>query len=131
MNIIQKRFALFLLLCIPARILLVFLAKFLKGISLKILALVLLIPAFGFLYLFFSGKRPTGGEVFGNKIWWNNLRPIHGLNYLVFSSLVLSGVWVHKAWIILLFDVALGFLAFLIYHYKSNNFPKLLECHRK
>ena len=125
MNTIQKRFALFLIFCIPARILLVFLAKFLKGYSLKILAIVLLIPAFGFLYLFLSGKRKTGGEVFGSDIWWNDLRPIHGLNYLLFSTLVLSGVWVSKAWVILLFDVALGFLAFLIYHYKNNNFVKL------
>ena len=125
MNIIQKRFVLFLLLCIPARILLVFLAKFLKGYSLKILATVLLIPAFGFLYLFLSGKRKTGGEVFGSNIWWNDLRPIHGLNYLLFSTLVLSGVWVSKAWGILLFDVVLGFIAFLIYHYRNNNFVKL------
>ncbi len=126
MNSIQKRFALFLLLCIPARLILVFLAKVLKGFNLKILATILLIPAFGFLYLFFSGKRPTGGEVFGNKIWWNDLRPIHGLNYLVFSVLVFSGVWANKAWLILLFDVVLGLIAFLAYHSKNNNFAKLL-----
>ena len=126
MNSIQKRFVLFLLLCIPARILLVFLGKILKGTNLKILATILLIPAFGFLYLFFSGKRQSGAEVFGSEIWWNDLRPIHGLNYLVFSVLVLSGVWTDKAWIILLFDVVLGLLAFFTYHYKNNNFAKLL-----
>ena len=126
MNSIQKRFALFLLLCIPTRLILVFLAKHLKGTNLKILATILLIPAIGFLYLFFSGKRQSGAEVFGSEIWWNDLRPIHGLNYLVFSVLVLTGVWSDKAWIILLFDVVLGLLAFFTYHYKNNNFSKLL-----
>ena len=126
MNSIQKRFALFLLLCIPARLILVFLAKHLKGTNLKILATIILIPAIGFLYLYFSGARPSGREVFGSKIWWNDLRPIHGLNYLAFSVLVFSGVWVRKAWLILLFDVVLGLLAFFTYHYKNNNFAKLL-----
>ena len=60
MNAIQKRFTYFLFLCIPARLLLVFLAKNLKGTSLKIMATVLLIPGIGFLYLYLTGKRKTG-----------------------------------------------------------------------
>ena len=73
MNSIQKRFALFLLLYIPAKPLLVFLAKYLKGINLKILAAILLIPAFGFLYLYFSGATEEPYLVL--QIWWNDLRP--------------------------------------------------------
>ena len=30
--------------------------------------------------------RKTGLEVFGDKIWWNNLRPIHGILYGLLKS---------------------------------------------
>ena len=126
MNNIQKRFFLFLFGCILTRFIFVYIAKNIDKKNLAYMGYIFLIPAIGFLYIYINSLRKTGLEVFGDKIWWNDLRPIHGLNYLAFSALVFSGVWARKAWLILLFDVVLGLLAFFTYHYKSNNFAKLL-----
>ena len=114
MKTIIKRFLLFLLLCIPVRLLLVYIAKTIHNKYLPYLGWILLIPAIGFLYIYGSNSRKTGAEVFGNKIWWNDLRPIHGLTYLIFSILAINKY--EKAWIILLVDVLLGLLAFFIHH---------------
>ena len=29
--------------------------------------------------------RKTGKEVFGSKIWWNDLRPVHASLYILFA----------------------------------------------
>jgi len=123
MNSIQKRFILFLFLCIPARLIFVYLAKILNKENLKKLGFLLLIPAIGFLFIYITNSRSTGQEVFGNKIWWNNLRPFHGFAYLIFSIMAILGN--SNAWIILASDVAIGLFAFLMYHYKNNNYKKL------
>ena len=82
-----------------------------------------LIPAVGFIYLYLSGTRKVGTEVFGEKIWWNNLRPIHGLMYLLFSYNAITGN--KNAWIYLLMDVIIGLISFLIFHYNNNSFKKI------
>ena len=33
-----------------------------------------LIPAIGFMYIFLTGSREKGGEVFGARIWWNSFK---------------------------------------------------------
>jgi hypothetical protein len=76
---------------------------------------LLLLPAFGFFYIFFTNSRKTGPEVFGDKIWWNNLRPIHGLLYLLFSYNAITGN--KNAWIYLLVDVLFGLIVFLAHHF--------------
>ena len=85
MNSIQKRFALFLGACIPLRLLLVYLAKIIPLNYLHYLGYIALLPAFGFLYLYFTGNRKTGLETQGAPIWWMNIRIIHGLLYLLFA----------------------------------------------
>ena len=79
MNTIQKRFLLFLIGCIGSRSLLVYLAKTTNKTFLMYMGYLALLPAIGFFYLFLTGTRKTGAEVFGDIIWWNYLRPIHGL----------------------------------------------------
>ena len=123
MNNIQKRFILFLFGCIVTRSLLVYLAKTTNKSFLMFLGYLALLHAIGFLYLFFSGSRKTGTEVFGDKIWWNNLRPIHGLLYLLFAYNAIIGNI--NAWIYLLVDVLLGLASFLIFHYYNGDFSKL------
>ena len=115
MNNIQKRFFLFLFICIGLRFLLVFIAKNINTKLLKYMGYILLLPAFGFFYIYFTGIRKTGPEVFGDKIWWNNLRPIHGLLYLLFSYNAILGN--RSAWIYLLIDAIFGLTSFLIYHF--------------
>ena len=123
MNNIQKRFILFLFGCIGTRSLLVYIAKTTNKTLLMFLGYLALLPAIGFFYLYFSGKRKTGPEVFGDKIWWNNLRPIHGILYSLFAYNAIIGN--SNAWIYLLVDVIFGLTSFLIYHYYNGDFYKL------
>ena len=124
MNTIQKRFLLFLFGCIGTRTLFVFLAKNASKTYLQYMGYLSILPAIGFFYLFFTGSRKTGPEVFGDKIWWNNVRPIHGLMYSLFAYHAINGN--PFAWIYLLIDVIIGLLSFLVFHYYSNSFNKLL-----
>jgi len=114
MEIIHKRILLFLIGCIGTRLLFVYAAKNVNSQLLKYMGYLALIPAFGFLFIFLTGARQTGAEVFGDKIWWNNLRPIHGLLYLLFAYNAINGN--RNAWMYLLVDVLLGLTSFIIYH---------------
>ena len=123
MNTTQKRFLLFLVGCIGTRSLLVYLAKNVNTTNLKYMGYLSLLPAIGFFYLFFTGSRKTGQEVFGDKIWWTNLRPVHGLIYLLFSYNAINGN--PNAWMYLLVDLIIGLISFLGFHYYNNDFIKL------
>jgi hypothetical protein len=123
MNNIQKRFLLFLLGCIPTRLAIMYLAKIISLDYLPILGYIALIPALGFIYLFVSGTRKSGPETFGDKIWWNNLRPIHAIFYLLFAYNAVNKI--RSAWLYLMYDVIFGLFSFLIFHYKNNDFEKL------
>jgi hypothetical protein len=123
MNNMQKRFLLFLFGCIPARLALVYLAKTISIDRLPILGYITFIIAIGFTYLFLTGSRQTGVEVFGDKIWWNNLRPIHAIFYFMFSYNAINKI--RSGWIYLLIDVILGLFSFFIFHYINNDFKNL------
>ena len=123
MNTIKKRFLLFLFVCIGTRTLLVYLAKNVDKTYLKYMGYLSILPAIGFFYLFLSGSRKTGAEVFGDKIWWNDLRPVHGLMYFLFSYNAINGN--PNAWLYLLVDVIIGLISFLSFHYYNNDFTKL------
>lgn len=123
MNTLQKRFLLFLIGCIGSRSLLVYIAKTVNTQYLPLLGYLALLPAFGFAYIYLTGSRQTGAEVFGEKIWWNDLRPIHAFLYAFFAYNA-----IHKnkdSWKILLADVILGLTSFLVYHYRAGDFSKV------
>lgn len=122
MNDIQKRFLLFLLGCIPLRIGFMLIAKNYTN-YLKVMSYFAIMISIGFFYIFFTGARKTGRETLGDKIWWNNLRPVHGLLYLLFAIYAFQGKT--EAWIFLLIDVLLGLSSFLVFHYQEGNFSKL------
>lgn len=124
MNNIQKRFALFLFGCIPVRLLLAFIAKHANNIILKWMSYVAIIISITFFYLFFSGSRKVGQETFGQPIWWNNLRPIHGTLYLLFAMDAYQGN--PKAYMYLFIDVIFGFISFLVFHFSNGDFSRLL-----
>jgi hypothetical protein len=113
MNNLQKRFLLFLIGCIGTRSLLVVIAKNSK--HLKYLGYAALVPAISFMYLYVTGSRKTGPEVFGDKIWWNDLRPVHSILYFLFAYNAIIGN--KQAWIYLLVDVVFGLLSFLSHHH--------------
>ena len=125
MNSIQKRFLLFLIGCIGLRSLFVYIAKNVNTQLLMYMGYLALIPAVGFFYIYLSGSRQTGAEVFGEKIWWNNLRPIHGLLYFLFGYNAIIGN--KNAWIYLLIDVIIGLISFLIFHLYNGDFKKVLR----
>ena len=120
MNNIIKRHLLFLFGCIMTRLFLVYLAKNFRDKNLMYMGFLGLIPAIGFSYIYLTGSRKTGGEVFGNKIWWNSLRPVHAILYFTFAILAINKN--KKAYIPLLVDVNIGLFAFLSYHLKLVNF---------
>ena len=122
MNDIQKRFLLFICGCILTRTLFVVIAK--NYIDyLPIMGSLAFVPAIGFFYIYLTNSRQTGDEVFGDKIWWNSLRPIHGTLYAIFGYMALRQD--PNAWIILLLDVILGLSGFLYFHYNQGDFSKL------
>jgi len=115
MDIIYKRFLLFLIGCIGTRLLLVQVARNLDTELLRYMGYLALLPAFGFIYIYMTGTRKTGPEVFGQDIWWNDMRPLHGLLYLLFACESINGN--KNAWIYLMIDVTLGLVSFLTYHF--------------
>lgn len=125
MNNIQKRFLLFIFGCILVRTLFVIIAKNINIKYLPYLGYLAILPAIGFFYIFFTDSRKTGAEVFGDKIWWNNLRPIHGLLYALFAYNAINKNPV--SYVYLLIDVIFGLISFLIFHYYNGDFKKLLN----
>ena len=123
MNNLQKRMVLFLIGCIGVRSLLVVLAKYINIKYLKYLGYLALLPAVGFIYIYLTGTRKTGGETFGEKIWWNDLRPLHSILYFLFAYNAIIGN--KQAWIYLLADVLFGLISFLMHHYANGDFLKL------
>lgn len=107
------RILLFIIGCIGVRLYLVYIAKNISIKYLPYLGLLTLIPSLGFFYIYFTNGRKTGPEVFGEKIWWNHLRPIHGLLYGIFSIAAFMHI---NVWFVLLIDVIIG-LSSYVFHY--------------
>ena len=106
------RILLFIFLCIPFRIFLVYIAKY-KQKYLKFLSFFAIIIGIGFIYFYFSGTRKIGLETFGELIWWNDLRLVHAFNFLTFS--ILTYFKPNIAFLPLLFDVIIGFNSWILY----------------
>jgi hypothetical protein len=125
MNHLQQRMLMFLIGCIGVRSLFVIIAKYVNTHYLKYMGYLALLPAIGFIYIYLTGSRKTGPETFGEKIWWNNLRPIHSMLYFLFAYNAINGN--KQSWIYLLVDVLFGLISFLIHHYVNGDFFKLIN----
>ena len=123
MDNLKKRILLFLIGCVGVRLLIAYLAKIININYLPVMGYIAMLPAIGFAYIFLTGSRKTGAEVFGGKIWWNNLRPIHAIFYALFAYNAINKN--PNSWKILLADVILGLIAFIIFHYSNGDFAKL------
>jgi hypothetical protein len=124
MNTIQKRFLLFLIGCIGTRLAFTFLAKEINISYLPYIGYLALLPVIGWFYIIFIGSRDMGAEVFGEKIWWKNLRIIHMTLYATFAYLAINKN--KEAWLVLLGDTLFGLSSFIVHHYKEGNFSKLM-----
>lgn len=116
MDVATKRLLLFLIGCIGMRSLFAYVAKIASVCWLRVMGWLALIPAVGFMYIYLTGARKTGAEVFGEKIWWNSLRPAHAALYFAFAWLAISGAR-EMAWKVLVADVVLGLSAFTANRY--------------
>lgn len=109
---LTKRKALFLFGCIPLRLLICDIAKNDKS---KVLAVIAMGISLGFAYILLTGIRKTGGEVFGEMIWWNSLRPIHSLLYGLYAYSAMTNM--SDAYKYLVYDTILGFVSFVWFHF--------------
>jgi hypothetical protein len=125
MNTFQKRFLLFLFGCIGTRSLFVVIAKNTNEYYLPYLGYLALLPAIGFTYIYLTGSRKTGAEVFGDKIWWKNLRPVHTILWIFFAYLAVTKN--KLAWVVLLLDTILGLSSFLLFHWVEGHLNEMLQ----
>lgn len=111
---LEKRVMLFLLACIPARIILAIVPRYINKKYLHYYGVVLLTISFGFLYLYFNNLRLNAPEG-GGKTWWSQYRLIHGLLYLTAAIYAIQGK--RTAWVPLSIDVAFGLGLFANHHF--------------
>jgi hypothetical protein len=102
---------LFLLGCIPVRILLVYISTQIPQDKLKYFGILLLLISISFLFLYFTNGRMNAPEA-GGVTWWSNLRIMHGLFYLAAAVYAFQGK--PQVWIPLLIDVIFGIFAFAL-----------------
>ena len=121
----RTRFFAFILGCIGSRMALTAVAAFASPTLLTILGWLALIPVLGWAYIVFIGERSSGAEVFGDKIWWSTLRPIHMLFWLTFAIAAIQKM--KKAWLVLLADTLFGLTAFLVFHGSQGNLASLMS----
>jgi hypothetical protein len=108
--------------CLGARSALAYATKIINPDYLPYIGIIILFGAIRFIYLFFT--NPTGPQFLGKDIWWNNVRPLHFVFYLLFAvSAIMKKSY---AWIFLLLDVILALVSFLVYHFVINNDFKAL-----
>lgn len=122
MNDFQKRFLMFIIGCMGARSALAYATKVINPDYLPYIGIIILIGAIRFIYLFFT--NPTGPQFLGKDIWWNNIRPVHFIFYLLFA--ITAFMKKSYAWVFLALDVLFAFGSFLFYHFVLNDDFKYL-----
>lgn len=99
----------FLLGCIGTRLLLSVYSKYSKYS--KLLNLTTFIIGLSFIFLYIFDLRKTGFEATNNIIWWNEIRPIHGSLYLLFSIYYYKNN--NQSWLFLLIDTLIGLFYYI------------------
>ena len=104
----------FLLVCIPARILIALGSQFVPDAYLNLYAVFLLITGLSFIYLFFTNTRLDAPEA-GGKTWWARYRIIIGVLYLAAAVYAFQGKR-DLIWVPLAMDITFGIIIFAIKH---------------
>lgn len=110
----KRRIILFLTCCVTVRSLLVVLAKYGSNTTRNIMASFAVIISLSFMYQFLFNPKKKGA--FGGEPWWNNLRPVHALLYMLFAILIFIGKG-DTAWTVLLLDISIGTVAFFKHYF--------------
>jgi hypothetical protein len=103
------RVALFLTLCIGARVLFAYLSHKINKEYLPVLGIIAIVVATGFIRNFLT-KKKVGS--FGQDVWWNDIRPIHALIYFLFGLMSLQKF--DHSYVLLLIDVCIGLYVFIV-----------------
>ena len=117
----KKLFLLFIFGCMGARLLMAYTAKRINGKYLPIMGYLAALPALGFAYVYISGNRKEGG--FGQKAWWNDLRPVHSVLYGLFAWNAINKR--SYSWIFLFADAIFGLISFLTHYYSNGKIQKM------
>ena len=78
-----------------------------------IYALIFTTISLGFIYQNVTKYRKKGA--FNNKIWWDYLRPVHAINYMLSAYYVYNKDM--KVIYLLVIDVLIGIIGFINNHY--------------
>lgn len=105
----NKIIYIFLFGCFILRILIAILAKNINVNYLPIMAIFTCIISLGFLRGFIHNFPKTG--FFGSKVWWQNYRILHSINFGLFSLLAFYKN--SNSWIVLFIDAWLGLIFFI------------------
>lgn len=106
-----KRNTLFLLGCIPVRLLFAYAAYKASPQALFYLSIAALFISMGFAHRFYT-HTPAERGFFGSNVWWNNMRLVHATLMLMFFLSVNLDVCKKDAWKILVLDAVLGLVAY-------------------
>jgi hypothetical protein len=112
-----KRIIIFLFGCILTRLFITLIAMKIKPTLLPYFGYIALGIAISFFYLYFVGNATADAQLewLGDKkIWWNELRPVHGSLFLLFAIFAIQQK--SYSWVLLLIDTLVGLGAWLIHH---------------
>jgi hypothetical protein len=114
---VKVRIPLFLIGCLGSRTAIAYIVSSLSNKYRLLIASILLAPAIGFAVIYLFRLRRTGEEVFGDRIWWDKLRPFHSLMY--FAAALAVYFQEKKAYLLIILDTLVGFVAFCHFHYAN------------
>ena len=101
---------LFLVGCLPTRILLILLIRFLPKNFLPYISWIFLLISISFLVVY--NRRMKG--IYDKYAWWNDLRPIHSCLYLL--TFIYTFYKNPYSWVPLTIDILIGIISFS-FHY--------------
>tara|TARA_Y100000780_G_scaffold230335_1_gene252243 strand:+ start:8077 stop:8448 length:372 start_codon:yes stop_codon:yes gene_type:complete len=113
----NERIMLFLFGCIGLRLLIgIYIRDKINPNIKKILTMILIIIGLGFLTIYIGNFRKRGLEVDNQEIWWNYLRPLHGILYLFAGFFLYKNKNIASSNIIIL-DLIIGLVSWYFYYY--------------
>lgn len=113
----MNKISLYFGLCVVIRLLLAYGVYLNYNNNVRLLfALFYLLSGAGLFYNYITKHRKTGA--FSQNIWWDFLRPLHGIIF-IFSSVLLYYKY-KNTYVLLLIDTIIGIYFFMKYRMKIN-----------
>jgi hypothetical protein len=89
-------------------------------VTLGIMGVVCLLIGLSFAIQYtWHDDRTNAQGGFGGPVWWNNMRVIHAVLYLLFGVLVIADRSYRSAWVVLAVDIILSCLVVLRRHMRT------------